>query len=1143
MIAAAPLGFVVELLPPRGLDQSLLLPVLVGLWIVLLCTETFGWVFAGAVVPGYLASVLIVQPVTGVIVVGESLVTLAIASALARGLSETDAWTRFFGRERFFLILAVSLLVRVHDHAWFAPWAIASLDAALGTTLETRQEFYSVGLVLVPLTANMLWKPALWRGLAQLGVQVGATWVIVVGLLLPHTNLSLAGLELGYEDTAFDFVGHAKAHIVLLSAALVAAQLNLSYGWDFNGILVPALLALLWLTPLALLATVGEAIVVHRLVLWFLRAPGVRRLDFGGPRKISLVFTIAFVWKLALGFVLAPLLPELRVGDVYGFGYLLSSLLAVKMLGRKSVRAVLLPSLCASAVGFALGSVAGFVLELAAPRLPPVELELGAGVGAATPVSTRLLRTPLGVVTLARMQAVTASAAPAEPSQAELIRLRRVWTSLAGLSPSADEHARSRLRREAADVGMQVVELGQVVLADGRPRRWLGVVEREELERRGFAAGLVAPGARGPVLVVPRPVGEAPVAELGVVACRRLDCRALLLAGDERARPGTRLHPRPLEVALAAFADAPVVLLRADAGVDGPGQADAGVAGAVVRRAAALGLTSVPPPTPTRVHPLRGWIDVAALWLADPDPAAPAWAVDWRPRALGLRVPESAPAVALVRASPAVFEAMLLDGVDELPGSPATRASSVDAPLLALLGDRFAAPRQASAGAARYTPPSRAELFVLEQELVEPLITWARAGERDGDGDGTGSPPARLALTAGLLDYELLVLPGCREPDRSPSDCAVVLRERARPVAAGWGTLVVRRGGDSLATTVEVPRPVHEAETWRLGAELWLLSEAEALVIADADQPTDSAAPSPDPALPGNLETPFQAIHQAIDRRSLRGRAREVVQVRGLAASRALDGDVVVGVGQPATRSGLAGPGAGADGRGLACSTRLDPRLAAVIARWGRCRLADGSADLYPLSGAGSPQLESSRSLRNREVRVVWLSAGLRERYRPHAVEAQIRALRQAGFTPAPASELDRLLAPLPGRGRASPPESDLAPESESELDRAVAHAVAFAQTGNLHPLRALRAQVGHTPALRVEAGIGREWGRPFLLLEWVGAELGARALVVLDPQLAGEVLESAEGRPPIPRRLRAAALTRPRVLRLVDLPRGAAGR
>lgn len=76
--------FVLDLLPARGLDQSMLLPVLVGLLVVLFFTEVFGWVFAGAVVPGYLASVFVIQPVTGAIVVVESLATLALALAVAR---------------------------------------------------------------------------------------------------------------------------------------------------------------------------------------------------------------------------------------------------------------------------------------------------------------------------------------------------------------------------------------------------------------------------------------------------------------------------------------------------------------------------------------------------------------------------------------------------------------------------------------------------------------------------------------------------------------------------------------------------------------------------------------------------------------------------------------------------------------------------------------------------------------------------------------------------------------------------------------------------------------------------------------------------------------------------------------------------
>ena len=76
---------VYELLPPGGLDQSIVLAVLAGVWVTLLFTETLGWVFVGLVVPGYLASVLVVQPGTAAIIVAE-------ARALAHGLAPTRVW-------------------------------------------------------------------------------------------------------------------------------------------------------------------------------------------------------------------------------------------------------------------------------------------------------------------------------------------------------------------------------------------------------------------------------------------------------------------------------------------------------------------------------------------------------------------------------------------------------------------------------------------------------------------------------------------------------------------------------------------------------------------------------------------------------------------------------------------------------------------------------------------------------------------------------------------------------------------------------------------------------------------------------------------------------------------------------------------
>ena len=98
---------VYQVFPAGGLDQSIVLAVLIGVWVTLLFTETLGWVFVGLVVPGYLASVLVVQPTAAAIIVAEGLATYVLARGLAYGLAPTKVWQPFFGRDRFFLIVVV----------------------------------------------------------------------------------------------------------------------------------------------------------------------------------------------------------------------------------------------------------------------------------------------------------------------------------------------------------------------------------------------------------------------------------------------------------------------------------------------------------------------------------------------------------------------------------------------------------------------------------------------------------------------------------------------------------------------------------------------------------------------------------------------------------------------------------------------------------------------------------------------------------------------------------------------------------------------------------------------------------------------------------------------------------------------------
>src|SRR5262249_33985577 len=46
----------INIFPRSGFDQSVTTPVLIGVLVSWFFTETFGWIFAGLVVPGYLAA-------------------------------------------------------------------------------------------------------------------------------------------------------------------------------------------------------------------------------------------------------------------------------------------------------------------------------------------------------------------------------------------------------------------------------------------------------------------------------------------------------------------------------------------------------------------------------------------------------------------------------------------------------------------------------------------------------------------------------------------------------------------------------------------------------------------------------------------------------------------------------------------------------------------------------------------------------------------------------------------------------------------------------------------------------------------------------------------------------------------------------
>lgn len=126
--------------------------------------------------------------------------------------------------------------------------------------------------------------------------------MLVRFVLMEFTNFNINTLSYMYEDLASSILASPKAYIILLVSAFLASRMNIRYGWEYNGILVPSLLALQWYQPFKLLATFVETFVIFFLARMLLTVPLLRHRNIEGARLLLLFFTISFGYKMILGF-------------------------------------------------------------------------------------------------------------------------------------------------------------------------------------------------------------------------------------------------------------------------------------------------------------------------------------------------------------------------------------------------------------------------------------------------------------------------------------------------------------------------------------------------------------------------------------------------------------------------------------------------------------------------------------------------------------------------------------------------------------------------------------------------------------------------------------------------------------------------
>lgn len=770
-----------QLFPGSGFETSIMTIVLLGVLIRWLYTETMGYTFAGLVVPGYLASVLIIAPVSGVVICIESVLTYLFVWLIVEYFGKKTLWSPGFGRDRFFVFALVSLFIRLFGElaVWPYLWDLASQVGPLPS--QPPMGLNSLGLVLVPLAANMFWKIGVKRGALQIGVPTLLVWAIASLLLLPWTNLRFAEFQIHYEAAAIDILVSPKTYIIMLISASFAARANIKFGWDFGGILIPALIAISFFDPAKVVLSLLEALVLAGTAWLLMHKSPLQRYNLEGPRKLVLVFTTAYILKYIIAWVFTIYAPYIKVTDFFSFGYLLSSLLAIKILQRGASQ-VLMPIAAVSVAGFLAGGLGAEALSEYVIESP----ESGQEQRTTSPRTEQMLPGVLSRVALLDQRAA-ADAPPLTPHQ--LTRFVDFTDALMRQLGAA----RSELNEAALPTALSGLEYTKLVEPSGRIAHMFAEPRERYPRSRGLGVYILRPGSNGPFLEVPND-GADPTFALAVLEiAHATDARGIAFGAVSSTPYGGVLTPEgDLTSPYDAFCDA----ISASSDTLRLSKArDRSTLWLGKQMRAGNFLAGIAPLITTAV----------TRWEAYPSSRARAHRRDH---------------VALELSSAATLGAANMSG-EHLPPRRVMAPGKLDLLLEELLGEGAIPADVLGMGEA----PSPAELHALEHGVLMTLLD-----------SNSANTPERIELTntvADALGLELI------KYTPSPERCYWVLYE-ATEIKRGWGVNVINceRGEPYI---LQVPKPRREQGTWRLGAFFAEDFDATALTLGAPFRATTGA--------------------------------------------------------------------------------------------------------------------------------------------------------------------------------------------------------------------------------------------------------------------------------------------------------------
>jgi len=1031
--------FPLQLFPQGSLESSVITTVWVGVFVVAFFNLRLGWVLSGLVVPGYIVPLLLMKPWSAGIIFTEAFITYFIVRFLSEDCSKLGYWSNLFGRDRFFAIILVSIMVRVSFDTWLLPWFGNMMENQWHITFDYRNNLHSFGLVIIALIANQLWKTGFWRGLPPLLITVLVTYIIVRYGLMEFTNFTVSNLAYMYEDLASSVLATPKAYIILITAAFIASRMNLHYGWDYNGILIPSLLALQWYQPSKIFTSFVEAFLILGVAMLLLRIPWLANRNIEGARKVLLFFNISFIYKLILAYTLLHFFPEIKVTDSYAFGYMLATLMAVKMHDKEIAARLTRATLQTSLVAVVMASFVGFFLTLLPTNnftLQPVNMANTRSVAPINKSIIELIREDK--VTLYRPRK-TKGVPPPLPREMEIFS-------------SAINHLLSYVALNEITHLLQATALleqlrYQVYLVEDR---YLYLKEQEP--GNGWGIYVIDKHSKNNLLIeIPAPLEELGSLNAAALLYSKMEAKGLAIGGSRRYAnadgSANVLHNQDTlyHVFHRALARRDVLQVR------GYTEISVRVLGGMRRLASQIDLPELPSTM---------WVKASlptSLNLIELKKLLPNLNITW----------DSTPLENRQRASThSGFAELILNKTDMRKLLAQANLDKHDIPLQIseqridgylqqwLLEDKN---RIAGRGTNLYVSPHTEELLYFDDEILTPLWRAMQQQYRDGHWTHEGKIELRnIAIAATIMGYQLV-----QYQHRGTGQDYLILTEadetmRRTKARRYWGTYVFRLGATE-GYIVQVPRPLYEINSFEYAVSLFERLDAKALLIAGTN-PKANLDGTSDIVRIDNVESLFTLVNQVVLRES---QTIPMMIIHSRAFGHRKDSatpqeDVLISLHNGKnTRTGL---------------RPLSKNLINTLEKDGfRTRLVDGSPETAGYEVASIPQYLYLNASSNKEFAILWVSPLARTSFGAKNDNRQEQAQFHSLGIPTIEADLYTYVASLTGK--------TTQPEITQALHQRVQYYI------EAHDVVTLRRIQNEYPSLNIIRLVDRDSRQSFMLI------------------------------------------------------------